>query len=149
MTLKLPCWFLILSLWLICLSSVSGESASTIAKADFKALGGWKFIEGKSPIPDAVKKLDGKLMEFKGFMMPINEVEKIKRFILIQSLWGCCFGQAPEANHVIVVTMKEGKTTDFFPDAIRVIGRFSVSETREEGFLVSIYQVEADRVLRK
>ena len=35
-------------------------------------------------------------------MLPINETKNITRFIVIQSLWGCCFGQTPSVNHIIV-----------------------------------------------
>lgn len=115
-------------------------------KIDFSVLGKWKYIEGKTPIPANVKALDGKILELTGFMMPINEVKNIRQFILIQSLWGCCFGQAPEANHILVVHMEDEKRVDFYPDPIRVTGRFSVGETREEGFLVSIYRLDAHKV---
>ena len=116
--------------------------AETI-KLKFETLGSWNYIEGKTPIPDAVKKLDGQWVELSGFMLPINEIKNISRFIVMQSLWGCCFGQAPAVNHVIVTTMVPGKTVDFFPDPITVTGKFSVGETREEGYLVSIYRLEA------
>ncbi len=125
------------------------SSGGKAEKMDFTILGKWKYIEGKTKIPDTVKTLDGKIFEFTGFMMPINEVKNITQFILIQSLWGCCFGQAPEANHIVVVHMERGKTVDFYPDLIRVTGRFSVGETREEGYLVSIYRLDASKVEAK
>ena len=64
-------------------------------------------------------------------------------------VWGCCFGQAPAPNHIIVVNMQEGKTVDFYPDPVKVIGTFSVGETREEGYLVSIYQITGQKVIAK
>ena len=121
----------------------------TPIKIKFDILGAWKFIEGKTSIPQAVKKLDGKWIEVTGFIMPINETQHITRFILIQSLWGCCFGQTPDVNHIIVVHMEHGKTIEFYSDPVRVIGQFSVGETREEGFLVSIYRLEANQVITK
>ncbi len=116
-------------------------------KLKFDVLGGWKYIEGKKVIPENVRQLDGKWVEITGFMLPINEIKNITRFIVIQSLWGCCFGQTPDVNHVIVVTMEPGKSVEFYPDPVRVVGRFSVGETREEGYLISIYCLEASQVL--
>ena len=113
----------------------------------FNLLGGWKYIEGKTSIPKNVRDFDGKSVEISGFMMPINETEHIKRFLLIQSLWGCCFGQTPEVNHIIVVDMESDKTAEYYPDPVVVTGKFSVGETREEGYLVSIYRLQASKVV--
>ncbi len=112
-------------------------------KLKFEVLGGWTYVEGKTAIPEDVKKLDGKWVEISGFMLPINEINKMSNFIILQSLWGCCFGQAPAVNHVIVTTMVPGRTVEFYPDPVKVIGKFSVGETREKGYLVSIYRLEA------
>lgn len=116
-------------------------------KVKFNLLGGWTYTEGKTPIPDKVRALDGKRVEITGFMMPINEPQRLTRFIVVQSLWGCCFGQTPAVNHVVVVTMEPGKVVNFYPDAVRVTGVFSVGETREEGYLVSIYRLVGDTVV--
>jgi hypothetical protein len=126
-----------------------GSSAASPLKVKFQVLGGWKYIEGKTPTPADVKQLEGKWVELGGFMLPINETQDITRFVLVQSVWGCCFGQIPEVNHVIVVEMEKGKKVDFISDFIRVVGKLSLAETREEGYLVSIYRLSADRVLVK
>jgi hypothetical protein len=118
-------------------------------KIKFEVLGGWTYTEGKTAIPEAVRKLNGKWVEITGMMLPINETQHISRFIILQSLWGCCFGQAPAANHIIVVTMEPGGEVDFYPDPIKVVGKFSVAETREEGYLISLYQLEAIKVTSK
>jgi hypothetical protein len=115
-------------------------------KLKFNLLGIWTYTEGKTPIPEKIRALDGKRVEITGFMMPINEPQRLTRFIVVQSLWGCCFGQTPAVNHVIVVTMEPGKVVNFYPDPVRVTGIFSVGETREEGYLVSIYRLVGDKV---
>jgi hypothetical protein len=128
-------------------SPEAAQENSKPVKVDFDLLGGWQFVEGKTPIPPKVRELDGKWVELTGYMLPINETQNITRFVVIQSLWGCCFGQTPDVNHVIVVNMEPGKVVDFYPDPVKIVGRFNVGETREEGFLVSIYQLEANRVV--
>jgi len=118
-------------------------------KLKYDVLTNWTYEEGKTPIPDNVKALEGKYIEITGFMMPINETENITKFIIVNSLWGCCFGQSPAVNHVIIVSMEPGKAVDFYPDPVKITGKFSVGETREEGYLVSIFQMEAFKVVVK
>lgn len=113
----------------------------------FDALGKWKFVEGKTPVPDSVKQLDGKLVQINGLMLPGNKVNGLDRFILVQSLWGCCFGQVPAPNHIVAVTMKSDRVVEFCPDPVKVTGTFSVGETREKGALVSVYRMEAENVV--
>lgn len=116
-------------------------------KVKFNLLGGWKYEEGKTPIPEKVRALDGKRVEIIGFMMPLSEPQNLTRFIVVQSLWSCCFGQTPAVNHVVAVTMAPGKVVAFYPEPVRVSGVFSVGETREEGYLVSVYRLLGDQVV--
>ena len=81
-----------------------------------------------------------------GFMMPLSEVKNITEFILVPSLWGCCYGQPPAVNHVVVVRMPPGQTTKFFNDVIRVRGKFSVGETKQDGYTVSLYVLTVDKI---
>lgn len=108
-------------------------------RLSFDVLRSWTYVEGKTPIPPEIKALDGKNVEMLGFMMPLTEVKNIKEFLLVPSLYGCCYGQPPAPNHMVVVKMPEGKTSKFMQDVIRVRGNFKVGETRQEGYLVSLY----------
>jgi hypothetical protein len=65
----------------------------------------------------------------------------------VNSLWGCCFGQTPAVNHVIMVTMEPGKAVEFCPDAVTITGKFSLGETREDGYLASLFSMEASKVV--
>lgn len=116
-------------------------------RVSFETFGKWKYIENQTPIPEAVKKFDGKMVEISGLMLSMNRVQNLDRFILVQSLWGCCFGQVPAPNHIIVVTLKPNRVVEYCPDPIRVTGTFSVGETREKGAVVSIYRMEAANVV--
>jgi hypothetical protein len=122
------------------------STAQDPLKLKFDVFTTWIYDEKKPQIPANVKELDGKLIEISGFMMPINETQNITKFILVNSLWGCCFGQAPAVNHVIIVTMDPGKAVDFYPDAVKVTGKFYVGETREEGYLVSVFRMNGSKV---
>jgi hypothetical protein len=124
----------------------SDPADSKYARLQFDTLKSWTYIEGKTPIPDFIQKLNGQNIEMVGFMMPLSEVKNITEFILVPSLWGCCYGQPPAVNHVVVVRMPPGQTTKFFNDVIRVRGKFAVGETKQDGYTVSLYVLTVDKI---
>jgi hypothetical protein len=115
-------------------------------KLTFDTLKSWTYVEGKTPIPQFIKDLDNKHVEMVGFMMPLTQVENITEFLLVPSLWGCCYGQPPAVNHIVLIQMPKGRTSKFYNDVIRVRGRFHVGETREDGELVSLYTLTPDEI---
>lgn len=130
----------------------AAASTNVIAAAlpvKFEMLGGWKYVPGKNPIPADVKKLDGQWVEITALMMPLSQTQNLTEFVAVQGLWDCCYGQTPEVNHVIMVTLAPGITVDYYPDPMRLIGRLSVTETRADGEVISIYRLEAYDLLAK
>lgn len=112
----------------------------------FEEISSWPYEDGLLGIPKQVKKLDSKNVLMTGFMLPIDEVEDIKEFLLVQSLWSCCFGQPPDINGFVRVVMKGDARIDYQFDPIKVTGTFKVEATSEDGYCVDIYQVIADSV---
>jgi len=136
----------VLSLLTVYASSDGWRKEDRPIVLSFEVLKKWTYVEGKTPIPDFIRALDGKIVEMKGYEMALNTVDHIRSFILMPSLFGCCYGQPPAANHVVLVKMAGGKTARYFDDAIRVRGRFHCSEERYEGILLSLYRIDADYV---
>jgi hypothetical protein len=95
-------------------------------------------------MPKKVKDLHGKKVLMSGFMLPIDEVRDIKEFLLVQSLWSCCYGQPPDINGIVRVVMPKGKTTDYFFDPLKIIGTFKVEATSIDNYCVDIYQIEVE-----
>jgi hypothetical protein len=112
----------------------------------FDELSAWPYEDGLKGMPRRVKELDGKKVLMSGFMLPIDEVQNIKEFLLVQSLWSCCYGQPPDINGIVRVVMPKGKTTDYFFDPLKVIGRFKVEATVIDGYCVDIYQLEVESI---
>jgi hypothetical protein len=128
-------------------TSLPPEAADRV-KIDFKKLGGWKFKEGKTPIPDEFKKLDGKWIEISGYMYSPNQTQFMENFMVVRDLWSCCFGSAPAMNHFVDVKLASGKIAEDYGEPVTLIGKFSVSELRESdgrgsSYLLSIYRLEA------
>jgi hypothetical protein len=135
-------------------ASLTTDTGETITKGkftklSFDTLGNWTFIEGKTPIPDEVKKFDSQDVELSGFMMPLTQTDKITEFLMIQALWQCCYGRPPAVNHVVMVKMKAGQSVPYYPEPIRVRGKFHVGETKDDGYLVSLYRLEAEEIQAK
>jgi hypothetical protein len=110
----------------------------------FDELSAWPYEDGLKGMPKRVKELDGKRVLMTGFMLPIDEVQNIKEFLLVQSLWSCCYGTPPDINGIIRVVMPKDKRTDYFFDPLKLIGKFKVEATFIDGYCVDIYQLEVE-----
>ncbi len=117
-----------------------------LVKLSFATLKSWTYIEGKTPIPDYIQKFDGLKVEMAGFMMPLTQTKDITEFLLMPALFGCCYGSAPTVNHIVLVKITRGGTTDFVSGPISVRGVFHAGEARENGYLVSLYRLDAEEV---
>jgi hypothetical protein len=108
-----------------------------------KELGNFEYDADKGGnIPEDVKALSGAKLRLSGFMIPMDQAEHISQFALVPSLFACCFGQPPQIQHTIVVTCPKGKAVNYYPDEINVEGTLKVDEKKEDGFIVSIFEME-------
>jgi hypothetical protein len=115
----------------------------------FELLKKWTYVKGKPVIPDFIRVFDDKCVDITGYMMPLNEIDNIKSFILVPALFGCCYGQPPAVNHIVLVNMANGVTTKYIDNAIRVRGRFHCGEEKLDGELLSLYRIDAVEVVAK
>jgi hypothetical protein len=97
-------------------------------------------------IPKDVLALTGSKVRLHGFMIPMDQADRITRFALVPSLFACCFGQPPQIQHTIVVQCPEGKAVSYYPDEITVEGTLKVEEKKEDGFIVSIFDMDVASV---
>ena len=112
-----------------------------------KELGNFEYDnENGGNIPADVKRLNGAEIRLHGFMIPMDQAENITQFALVPSLFSCCFGQPPQIQHTIVVNCPKGKAVSYCPDEIVVQGKLSVQERRDDGYVVSIFEVGTDSV---
>ena len=119
---------------------------STPDDTTFEEISSWPYEDALLGMPKQVGKLNGKNVLMTGFMLPIDEVEDIKEFLLVQSLWSCCYGQPPDINGIVRVVMKGDARIDYQFDPIKVTGKFKVEATFEDGYCVDIFQLTADSV---
>jgi hypothetical protein len=110
----------------------------------FDEIDSWVYEDGLKNMPQRVKDLSGKKVLMTGFMLPIDEVQNIKEFLLVQSLWSCCYGSPPDIHGIVRCVMPKGKTTDYFFDPLKIIGTFKVEATVMDGYCVDIYQLHIE-----
>ncbi len=122
----------------------SGKITGLDKVLPFDEIDSWPYEDGLKGMPKRVKDLSGKKVLMTGFMLPIDEVKNIKEFLLVKSLWSCCYGQPPDINGIVRVVMPKGKTTDYFFDPLKIVGTFKIESTVMDGYCVDIYQLHAE-----
>ena len=112
-----------------------------------KELGNFEYNQEKGGnIPADILALTGSKLRVRGYMIPMDQAENISQFALVPSLFSCCFGQPPQIQHTIVVSTPKGKAVTYCPDEIIVEGTLSVKEKKDDGYIVSIFDMEASSV---
>jgi hypothetical protein len=112
----------------------------------FEEISSWAYKNGLEGMPPEVKDLDGKTVMMVGFMLPIHKIEDMEEFLLVQSLWACCYGQPPDLNGLVRVVMTNDNKVDYEIDPVRMIGKFKIEAYEEDGFIVDIYQLHTDKI---
>jgi hypothetical protein len=97
-------------------------------------------------IPDDVKALTGATLKLRGYMIPIDQSDQVKQFVLVPSLFACCFGQPPALQHTVLVSCPPGKAVGYYAEELSVTGTLRVEERREDGFITSIFELQASSI---
>jgi hypothetical protein len=112
-----------------------------------KELGNFDFDADKGGnIPEDVKKLTGTKVRLSGFMIPLDQADNISNFALVPSLFACCFGQAPQIQHQVIVHTPKGKAVPYFPDEIVCEGTLTVAEKKDDGYIISVFDLDVSSV---
>lgn len=115
-------------------------------KASWKLLAGFEYSQGMK-LPKEVTDLHGKKVGVGGYMIVLEEKkEGISEFLLVQSLWDCCFGLPPELHQGIVVRTDEPGLR-LTTEPILVLGTIEAGEDVDKaGSVLSIYRMQAERI---
>jgi hypothetical protein len=109
----------------------------------WKTIGGFEYTEGMK-LPDDVLALHGKKVAVAGYMMTFSEVENIRHFLLVESLWSCCFGVPPNVNQVYEVKIAGPRGVEYSSLPVMLLGTLEVGERIEDGFVTSVYRLKLD-----
>ncbi|MFT4540195.1 MAG: hypothetical protein ACI841_001298 [Planctomycetota bacterium] len=98
--------------------------------------------------PDRIKAIDGEEISILGYMIPTRwEGAKVQSFMLVGDLLSCCFGNSPQADQWMDVSL-EGDGVKYLPYVpIIVTGTFGITnEMPESGYFIGVYSMEATEV---
>ncbi len=122
----------------------AADKVLQIAIAD---LGNFDYDPEKAgQIPEDVKALTGIRIRVSGYMIPVDQADRIREFVLLPNLFACCFGQPPQVHHTIMVYCPTGKAVSYYPDELTVEGTLRVEEKKDQGLTVSVFEIQASSI---
>jgi hypothetical protein len=138
------------------------ESISGYSRIAYSQLAGFKFRPPPQPIatdkpppdvlaqvPAAIRKLDGKKVVLTGYMLPLRlEDGLVTEFFFLSSPTACCYGIIPEVNEWMLVKMRKEGLPPMQDVPLFLAGRLHVRARWDEGYLVGIYDLEGDGLLK-
>jgi len=99
-------------------------------------------------IPEAIRALDGHRCAIRGFLLPLVMDEGLAiEFLLMRDQTACCYGMVPRINEWIIVRVKGRGVKPQMDVPLTVCGTFRVGDFREQGSLIGLYQMEAEKVI--
>ncbi len=108
--------------------------------ASWPILSGFEYEE-RMELPAEVTALDGQNVMAWGYLIHLED----DQFLLVQSLWSCCFGAPPDLHEAVVVRAPD-ETRRFEGRGVRVYGRFEASEMLEDGYVTSLYRLDSEHI---
>jgi hypothetical protein len=125
----------------------TAPKAGGTLELSIKELGNFDYDQEKGGnIPKDVKQLSGTPVRLRGFMIPMDQADNITKFALVPDLFACCFGQPPQIQHMVVASCPDGKAVSYSPDEIVVEGKLNVEEKKDDGYIISIFEVAVSSV---
>lgn len=102
----------------------------------------------RDQIPAWVRLYDKQQIALTGFMLPlVVEQGLARKFIMMRDITTCCFGNVPNMNEYVIVTMKGEGVKPLQDVPVVMTGVFRINEVYEGGYLTSIFQMDGDRFL--
>jgi hypothetical protein len=138
------------------------ENVSGYARVHYSQLAGFKFRPPPQPVapgqplpevlaqvPAGIRRLDGKKVVLTGYMLPLKlENGLATEFFFLSSPTLCCYGVVPEVNEWMLVKMRKEGLPAVQDVPLFLAGRLRVKARWEEGYLVGIYELDGDGLLK-
>jgi hypothetical protein len=98
-------------------------------------------------LPQEVRALDQKEVSLQGFMLPMKlEGRLATEFLLLKSQGLCCYGNPPKITEWVNVRVNGKGVRPIMDQLVTVCGTFHVGDVRENGDLLGIYRLDADKL---
>ncbi len=158
----IPLLSLLLTGFAMSLAAAPAKSKDGHLRLGFDRLAGFRFVAppydptadpgkilptGEEQIPAEVKSWNGKQAIVAGFMLPVRmEGGLVTELLLMRDQMMCCYGIIPNMNDWVVVRLKKG-VRPLLDVPVSFYGDFKVGAMFEQGYLVGIYQLDADKMV--
>ena len=107
-----------------------------------------KTARTRDQIPGWVRTYDKQKVALTGFMLPlVVENGLVRKLIMMRDITTCCFGNVPNMNEYVIVTMKGPPIKALQDVPVVLTGVFKINEVYEGGYLTSIFQMDGDKFL--
>ncbi len=121
---------------------MKGSSTENAPEVDWRLLGEMDYIEQKAT--DNLKKYDGKRVKIPGFMVPLEDEQRlVTEFLLVPSPQACIHVPPPPPNQMVYVKLKKGVPAAQGP--IWVYGEFKITIMRSQ-YGEASFELNADFV---
>lgn len=102
----------------------------------------------RDQIPAWIRIYQDQRVALTGYMMPLQMVNGLaKKFIMMRDITTCCYGNVPNMNEYVVVSMP-GEGVKVIADVpVVFVGILRIAETYENGYIVSLYQMDGEKLL--
>jgi hypothetical protein len=105
-------------------------------------------ITADAQIPAAVKALDKKRVTLRGFMLPLKvEGGLVTELLIMKDQSMCCYGSTPKIHEWVSVKMTATGVKPIMDQIVTLHGTFHVGEQRENGYLISIYRLDGEKMV--
>ena len=141
--------------------SKTDEKIGNFSVVGFDKLGGYTFTmpneiagpatnpvsHAESSIPVSVRAFDKKPVAIKGFMLPLKvQAGAVTEMLIMKDQSMCCYGTVPRINDWVSVKMKDKGVRPIMDQPVTLFGTMHVGEMRENGYLIGIYELTADKM---
>ena len=122
------------------------QDVASQAELDWSVINVYEYVEGLKDLPDAVKAIDGKPVVIRGYLTPLYEFDDIHEFVLVANHMSCCFGVPAGISGQVQVKIASETGLPNTNEPIEVRGTFRAVETKEQGYILSIYRIDDAKV---
>jgi hypothetical protein len=102
----------------------------------------------RDQVPAWIKIYQDKRIALTGYMMPLKvENGLARKLIMMRDITTCCYGNVPNMNEYVVVSMK-GEGVKAIQDVpVVLVGVLRIAEKYENGYIVSLFQMDGEKFL--
>lgn len=119
------------------------NAAVSAERVYFSDLRRYPIDRPNAEVPENIAALEGQEVEIVGYMVPFDRIENITQFILLQAPFMGCMHVPPPGPHETLMIKTETPMASYTQDAIRITGRMSIEEVYVDGYLISVYTIDA------